>query len=185
MIVPPQLVCRILCSMSRVWYGDQKKSTARRLSMPCSGVARAWRVARGAWRMARGKWQVARGTRHAAWQVGARGCGGEARLAVGEVHEKLEDVGHRHRDDHVEDHVPRAQRAHHAHLARCGVHAWPVCVRVRLFGAPQSENVTTNSEAYALAMGMGCSQSTDRCWGKAAVSALPPAASYFVRLPRE
>eukprot|EP00964_Phaeocystis_antarctica_P028628 scaffold16153_cov58-Phaeocystis_antarctica.AAC.2 len=101
--------------------------------------------------MARGAWQVAGGTRHAAWQVGARGCGGEARLAVGEVHEKLEDVGHRHRDDHVEDHVPRAQRAHHPHLARCGVHAWPVCVRVRLFGAPQSENVTTNLKVTPLA----------------------------------
>ena len=61
LIVPPQLVCRILCSMSRVWYGDQKKSTARRLSMPCSGVDRAWRVARGAWRMASGAWHAARG----------------------------------------------------------------------------------------------------------------------------
>ena len=39
-------------------------------------------------------------------------------VAVREVHEQLEDVGHHHRDHHVDDHVSRAQRAHHPHLAR-------------------------------------------------------------------
>ena len=62
LIVPPQLVCRILCSMSRVWYGDQKKSTARRLSMPCAAARVKVRV----------EARVRRGAAH---------------LTVGEVHE--------------------------------------------------------------------------------------------------
>ena len=66
-----------------------------------------------------------------------------------------------------------------------------MCVRVRLFGAPQSENVTTNLKVTPLAgYGMfpvnrsGSLLGSGRLLRHVAVSALPPAASYFVRLPR-